>query len=261
MTGEVERWSEEARVPSLSDPDMFIQDKNPFIQDSYRPKRPRYEEEEEPPDAYYAVSGDQEDYGYGDKGTHEPQGQRRMDEEDREPRRPPQPDRGRGHASQRFNPDFERPDWLDQRMRTHYRDRRYYGPGGEEHYFEEVNRGRPGEFGKDYIMSRGTRPDRYYGPGPREDHRDTSRSSRTNLEVYAESDAPYEGPTIFDKVFRQHTRKSSTEERVRSRSRSASPEPRRRLPKEAEGGADGELAAKLEAEWLKYKEKTENKIR
>ena len=35
---------------------------------------------------------------------------------------------------------------------------RYYGPGGKDHYIRELGRG--GEFGRDYLMHRGTRPDR-----------------------------------------------------------------------------------------------------
>jgi len=127
-----------------------------------------------------------------------------------------------------------------------------------------------GEFGRDYILSRGTRKnERYYGPD--EDRREARHGGR-HLEP-EESDQPYEGPTIFDKVFRRNSRKSSTDEAY-SQSRSVSPvdRKRRRADSPARGSREKNLSPepkkrlpfkdeRMEAELIKYKEKTEGKIR
>lgn len=147
-------------------------------------------------------------------------------------------------------------------------DNRYYGPRGEDQFLHEGKRS-GAEFGRDYIISRGTRKnERYYGP---EDER---RDARPRLVDHEESDRPYEGPTIFDKVFRQTSRKSSTEE-IYSSSRSVSPIDRKRKresqsrisrdmnlsPEPSKRLHTSKVGGDLESEYLKYKQKTEAKIR
>ncbi|XP_023334619.1 uncharacterized protein LOC111706085 [Eurytemora carolleeae] len=152
-------------------------------------------------------------------------------------------------------------------MRKHYADR-YYGPEeGDSQYIRE-QRVDSGSFGRDYILHRGKRPDRYFGP-------ESGIKEKRFRAVHDGDDQPYQGPTIFDKVFRQHSRKSSTDEPV-SVSRSVSPEIRKRkFPRSPDDEGKSKYKSRrmspdsdedkakeeLEAEWLKYKEKTEAKIR
>lgn len=143
-------------------------------------------------------------------------------------------------------------------MRMYYQDKRYYGPGGKDQYIREVGRGEG--FGRDYLLDRGARPDRYYGPG------DDRKNPRSRLEIQEfEDDTPYEGPTIFDKVY--GGRRTSADEKMGSRSRSQSPSTRRsssstsRENKSSRTGQYDENGAEIDEHWLEYKQKTEAKIR
>lgn len=264
------------------------------------------EDEEEPPDAYYAVSGDQEDYGYGVRSPAAEMGQQRQ-KDDREKaakreagnhpegghfHRGPS---GRGGAYGSEQEDYYGGGPPAQWSNQPGMDWRHYGPE-EGDIFREVRR--TGDFGREYVMDRGHRPDnRYYGPqGPRqqeEEDEEYRRRRRLNRHHHhgarwgeqegpeEEEEGHYEGPTIFDKVFRRSTKRKSVENsRSRSRSplsRHSSAEPakeKKRRPPAAPATATSASAAagavpdtagrskdELEAEFKKYKEKTEARIR
>jgi hypothetical protein len=76
--------------------------------------------------------------------------------------------------------------------------------------FREVRR--TGEFGREYVMERGQRPDnRYYGPGGEEEEQRVRARQASHWHHYQqeeEEETHYEGPTIFDKVFRKSSHKS-----------------------------------------------------
>ena len=89
-----------------------------------------------------------------------------------------------------------------------------------------------GPVGREYALSRGARPDsRYYGP------QDGWKGRRRD--VGQADDAPYEGPTIFDKVFR--TKKKGDDD--------------------SGGRGERERDQVMEREWRRYKERTEARIR
>ena len=75
---------------------------------------------------------------------------------------------------------------------------------------------RPGQFGREYVMERGHRSQsRYYGPGGAEEEEEERRRHAPHRPAYKwgqeeeeEEEGHYEGPTIFDKVFRKSAQKS-----------------------------------------------------
>lgn len=114
-------------------------------------------------------------------------------------------------------------------MSDHYRDRYY---GNEEEGYRGLHGVRKvGHVGRDYDLSRGNRPDsRYYGP---------QATKIRRRDAAAADDTPYEGPTIFDKVFR--TRKKDDDENCER--------------------GEKERDQAMEREWRRYKERTEARIR
>merc|ERR1712142_1409948 len=106
----------------------------------------------------------------------------------------------------------------------------YYGP--EEDYRGLHGVRKVGQFGREYALSGGARPgSRYYGP-------EEGWKGRKRAAGQAD-DAPYEGPTIFDKVFR--TKKKGDDD--------------------SGGRGERERDQVMEREWRRYKERTEARIR
>jgi len=164
------------------------------------------EEDDDLLEGCYSVSAEDEEQGKTQKGA-----KRNRDDSD--------------------DSDFEDYDYSPVRrryhdnMEHHYR-RRYYGPNPGEETWSGLHGVRDGYEGRDYWMDRGNRPDsRYYGPD--------SRDRKDRKPVVEE--APYEGPTIFDKVFKTKKRE--------------------------ELFADGGKGDSAEGDWKRLKEKTEAKIR
>jgi len=269
VNGEYESFGGHGRVPTLNDPGMFDQSAE-FMQPQSQ-YTDEFENEDELPDAYYAVSGDQEDYGFGDSKVKE----KKQDEQ-----KTPIKTQSHLDPDHRLYLENEKTDYFHQRMQQHYKHHRYYGPGVEDQIVQEIRGGR-GEFGRDYLICGKSRPGRYFGP------EDEVREKARPKDIYEDDGTPYEGPTIFDKVFRKNSRKTSTDDRIKSRSRSRSrshsrshyrsrsPSPKRTRKFESHSrhvGADlnsskeddeGSTSGKkeIEQQWLMYKEKTEAKIR
>ena len=174
----------------------------------------------------------------GEWGTHRPREQQQPQEEvededledlacysvsadvDDTPDDPPVKEKG-----DRKRPSKVQPDYYEQ---YHSRDRQSSRERYREYRdYDHYSRGGAEEFGREYSMERGGR---YYGPQQRRRKRELPP---------LESAAPYEGPTIFDKVFR--TKKKTGQESGES----------------SAIGRDNEM----QREWKMIKEKTEAKIR
>lgn len=200
-------------------------------------KKDKHEEDEDLPEACYAVSADKEEFGDSvnkevDKSKlkdgkleGEYVGRRRCQTPETYTQ-----DEYNGYRYDNYGGYDDCGEYGRGDMESHYR-QRYYGPE-EEDYWGLHDVRKVGQVGREYDLSRGNRPDsRYFGP------QEARRGSRRNKE--AAEDTPYEGPTIFDKVFR--TRKKGDDE--------------------SGGRGEKERDQEMEREWRRYKERTEARIR
>lgn len=228
-------------------------------------------DDEDPPEACYAVSGDQEDFGYG---TLE-----KKEEDEKKKEKNTTIETGAGgryddggfaedaggkyddggfedrHDSRRDSGDEE--DRL-RRWGTHY-DKRYYGPEGGRDNREVAYSSREsgGQFGRDYELSRGNRPDRYYGPET------TEPRSRKKSGRVAETEDHYEGPTIFDRVYRKPRAEAEAKRREEKRKKKEERKERGERGERGEEKKSNQSLSKdeMESQWREYKEKTELRIR
>jgi len=199
------------------------------------------DEDEDLPEACYAVSADKEEFGDSVNKEVDKTNSKDGKSEDLGRNRCYSPEMyshddyyGYGYDDYRGYDDYdEYGDYGSRDMESHYR-QRYYGPEEEEDYWGLHGVRKVGQVGREYDLSRGNRPDsRYYGP------QETRRGGRREREKVPAEDTPYEGPTIFDKVFR--TRKKGDDE--------------------SGGRGEKERDQEMEREWRRYKERTEARIR